>query len=154
MRRRAAPAFRFVCEEELGESYLLERPEPDTVVVRGGKQGILYGTYEAIFDLICGSPFPAGLQSPACALRMPDSWDNTDGSVERGYAGRSIWFEGGAFFYEPARIRQLGRMLASAGINVLCINNVNVDPVARTLIGRLLPETASLPGCSAPSAYA
>ena len=139
----ATPRFRFVCEEERGESYLLERPEPDTVVVRGGEQGILYGTYEALSDLLCGSPFPKGLQSPACALRMLDSWDNTDGSVERGYSGRSLWFEGGAFRYEPERIRQLGRMLASAGINVLCINNVNVDPVARTLIGPLLPETAA-----------
>ena len=138
-----APRFRFVCEKELGESYQIERPDPDTLVIRGGKQGLLYGTYEAIFDLVCGSAFPAGVQRPACALRMLDSWDNTDGSVERGYSGRSIWFEGGAFRYEPERIRQLARMLASAGINVLCINNVNVDPTARALIGPLLPETAA-----------
>ena len=138
-----APRFRFVCEKELGEGYRIERPDPDTLVIRGGEQGLLYGTYEAIFDLVCGSAFPAGVQRPACALRMLDSWDNTDGSVERGYSGRSLWFEGGAFRYEPERIRQLARMLASAGINVLCINNVNVDPTARTLIGPLLPETAA-----------
>ena len=64
---------------------------------------------------------------------MLDGWDNPDGSVERGYAGRSIWFEGGSFSYEPERIRQLGRMLASVGINVLCINNVNADADARAL---------------------
>ena len=145
-----APRFRFVCEEKLGERYHIEQPDPDTLVIRGGEQGLLYGTYEALFDLICGSPLPKGLQSPACALRMLDSWDNTDGSVERGYSGRSLWFEGGAFRYEPDRIRQLGRMLASAGINVLCINNVNVDLVARTLIGPLLPETAEFAGLLRP----
>ena len=136
------PAFRFVCEEALGEGYILEQSEPGTVTIRGGSTGLLYGTYEAISDLVCSCSLPAGLQRPACAKRMLDCWDNTDGSVERGYAGRSIWFEGGAFSYNPDRIRQMGRMLASAGINVLCINNVNVDPTARTLIGALLPETA------------
>ena len=91
------PAFRFVCEEALGEGYILEQSEPGTVTIRGGSTGLLYGTYEAISDLVCSCSLPAGLQRPACAKRMLDCWDNTDGSVERGYAGRSIWFEGGAF---------------------------------------------------------
>ncbi len=139
-----APSFRFVSDEALGESYLLERNGDGAITVRGGETGILYGTYEALFDLICGSPLPQGVQSPVCELRMLDSWDNPDGSVERGYAGRSLWFEGGGFSYEPDRIRQLGRMLASAGINVLCLNNVNVGTAARALIGERLPETAEL----------
>ena len=139
----AAPSFRFVLDEGMGEGYALERPGSEQLLVRGGGTGLLYGTYEALFDLICGEPLPGGLQSPACGLRMLDCWDNPDGSVERGYAGRSLWFEGGAFAYEPERIRQLGRMLASAGINVLCINNVNVGAAARALIGDLLPETAA-----------
>ncbi len=138
----AAPIFRFALDEALGESYALEQPGPDRITVRGGRQGLLYGTYEALFDLICEKPLPSGVQSPAYRLRMLDCWDNPDGSVERGYAGRSLWFEGGAFAYAPERIRQLGRMLASAGINVLCINNVNVGAEARALIGERLPETA------------
>ena len=137
------PVLRFVREETMGESYVLEQPEPGRITVRGGARGILYGTYEALFDRICAQPLPTGVQSPAYALRMLDAWDNTDGTIERGYAGRSLWFEGGAFSYEPDRIRQLGRMLASAGINVLCVNNVNVDASARALIGGLLPETAA-----------
>ena len=139
---KQAPSFRFIPNEALGEGYMLERPEPGQIMIRGGKQGILYGTYEALFDLICEKPLPRGVKSPACSLRILDSWDNLDGSIERGYAGRSLWFEEGCFTYEPDRIRQLGRMLASTGINVLCINNVNVDAPARSLLGRLLPETA------------
>ena len=137
-----SPSFCFVPDETLGESYILERYDPGRITVRGGEQGILYGTYEALFDLICEKPLPKGIQTPAYSLRMLDSWDNPDGTIERGYAGRSLWFEGGCFSYDPVRIRQLGRMLASTGINVLCINNVNVDESARSLIGDLLPETA------------
>ena len=40
-------------------------------------------------------------------------------------------------------IRQLGRMLGSVGINVLCINNVNVHWPAQQLIGDLLPDMAA-----------
>ena len=140
--KESIPSFNFIQDETLGESYVLEKLRPDRISVRGGQQGLLYGTYEALFDLICGKPLPKGIQSPAYSLRMLDSWDNPDGTVERGYAGRSIWFEGGEFSYDPERIRQLGRMLASTGINVLCINNVNVNESARSLIGDLLPETA------------
>ena len=140
---KESPSFSFVVEEGLGESYFLERIAPGRIAVHGGETGVLYGTYEALFDLICEKALPQGIRSPACSLRMLDCWDNTDGSVERGYAGRSLWFEGGSFSYEPDRIRQLGRMLASVGINVLCLNNVNVDAPARALIGELLPETAA-----------
>ena len=136
-------SFHFFPKEALGESYHLEKTG-DEITVRGGETGILYGTYEALTDLVCGRPLPAGLQHPACALRMLDCWDNPDGSVERGYSGRSLWFEGGTFAYETERIRQLGRMLASVGINVLCINNVNVDAAGRSLIGERLPEVAAL----------
>ena len=135
-------AFCFTNNEKLGESYILENIGSDIISVQGGEQGILYGTYEALFDLICEKPFPKGIQSPAYSLRMLDSWDNPDGTIERGYAGRSLWFEGGTFSYDPDRIRQLGRMLASTGINVLCINNVNADAPARSLICDMLPETA------------
>ena len=143
-------SFSFELDKSLGESYLLERPAPGRIVVRGGERGILYGTFEALFALSSERPLPRGLQSPVCSLRMLDFWDNTDGTVERGYAGRSLWFEGGGFSYDPDRIRRLGRMLASIGINVLCINNVNVDASARSLIGDLLPQTAELAGLLRP----
>ena len=141
-RKESTPSFHFIQDETLGESFILENLSPDRIAIRGGQRGLLYGTYEAIFDLACGEPLPEGIQSPAYSLRMLDSWDNMDGTIERGYAGRSLWFEGGRFSYDPERIRQLGRMLASVRINVLCINNVNVDASARSLIGDLLPETA------------
>ena len=67
-----------------------------------------------------------------------------DGSVERGYSGRSLFFEGGKPDWNPVRLRQLGRLLASVGINCLCVNNVNVHYPAQLLITDMLPDLAEL----------
>lgn len=112
-------------------------------LVRGGETGALYGAYALIRACETGEEIPAGLQKPSYDLRMINCWDNMDGTVERGYAGRSMWFEGNRFDYDPARIRQLGRMLASVGINVFCINNVNVHQPAQHLLDDLLPDAAA-----------
>ncbi len=114
------------------------------VLIRGGSRGVLYGVYALIEALELGEPLPKDVRTPFYPLRMIDCWDNMDGTIERGYAGRSIWFEDDAFCYEPDRIRRLGRMLAGAGINVLCINNVNVHMPAQQLPGSLLADTAAL----------
>ncbi len=125
----------------LGEGFEITE-ENGGLSIRGGETGVLYGAYALIRARACGEDLPRGVQKPYYPLRMINSWDNMDGSVERGYSGRSIWFEGGRFAYEPARIRQLGRMLASVGINVLCVNNVNVHQPAQHLLDTLLPDTA------------
>ena len=132
----------FTLEPEMGEGYVLA-PADGGYAIRGGGTGVLYGAYALICALRAGESVPAGAHAPYYPLRMLDCWDNMDGTIERGYAGRSIWFEDGEFRYDPARIRQLGRMLASAGINVLAINNVNVLYPAQELIGKKLPELAA-----------
>lgn len=116
----------------------------DTFLVSGGEPGLLYGAYALLMCLSAGHPLPMGEQQPRYALRMLNCWDNADGSIERGYAGRSLFFEGGHFDYDPARMRQLGRLLASVGLNVLCINNVNVRYPADQLIESWLPQLAEL----------
>ena len=133
----AAPKLR--PDPVLGEGYRIFR-ENGQPVVAGGGTGVLYGAYAYMESLATGEAIPEGIQRPFYKLRMLDCWDNADGSVERGYSGRSLWFEDGGFYWDPRRIRQLGRMLASAGINVLCVNNVNVRPEAELLI-----EDAGLP---------
>ncbi len=116
----------------------------NTFCISGGEPGLLYGAYHLMMALATGHPLPAGIQQPRYALRMLNCWDNADGSIERGYSGRSLFFEGGHFDYEPARMRQLGRLLSSVGLNVLCINNVNVRYPADQLIESWLPQLAEL----------
>ena len=114
--------------------------------VTGGETGVLYGAYRLLMARAVGEALPTGVQQPRYPLRMINCWDNAEGDIERGYSGRSLFFEGGRLDYDPARIRQLGRMLASVGINVLCINNVNVRDPAHRLIEDWLPELAALAG--------
>ena len=128
-------------EEALGEGYILSQTEAG-YEIRGGETGVLYGAYALIRALSLKEDLPVGAQKPYYPLRMLNSWDNMSGDVERGYAGRSLWFEGGKFSYDPARIRQLGRMLGSVGVNTLCLNNVNVHQPAQHLLDDLLGDTA------------
>ena len=113
--------------------------------ISGGNTGLLYAAYRLITGLLCGEDFSVRVSSaPKYSLRMVDCWDNPDGSIERGYSGRSLFFDGGRLSYDPSRIRELGRLLASVGLNVLCINNVNVRFPAQLLLEDSLPELASL----------
>jgi len=132
-------------KEEMGDSWEIN-PQPDgSYCLAGGETGLLYAAYRLISDSLCGTRTGECLSSaPRYALRMINCWDNPDGSVERGYAGRSLFFDGGRLCYSPRRIRELGRLLASVGLNVLCINNVNVHDPAQLLLEDDLPDLASL----------
>lgn len=126
---------------EKKDEYCIENKNDHTVIT-GGECGVLYGAYQLIASTYLKKEIPSTPQKPMYCLRMINCWDNADGTIERGYSGRSLWFEANQFDYDPVRIRQLGRMLASVGLNVLCINNVNVHEPAQELIGRWLPQLA------------
>ena len=65
---------------------------------------------------------------PAYEYRILDHWDNLDDSVERGYAGPSIW--GWTSKELPSgRISLYGKLNAKLGINGVVLNNVNADPL-------------------------
>lgn len=102
-------------------------PHGDDFIIAGGDgTGVLYGMYRLILMLCEGKSITDYNSSPAYPIRIINHWDNMDGSVERGYAGRSLFFENEDFDYNPSRIRLYARFLASVGINRICINNVNV----------------------------
>ncbi len=112
------------------------------VITAQNGRGVLYGVffllnkiaqYQSILDL-------NELQQPYARVRWIDQWDNLDGSIERGYAGRSIFFENGAVRADLARAADYARLLASVGINGCAINNVNADP--RLLREDFLPQLA------------
>ena len=64
---------------------------------------------------------------PAYTYRILDHWDNLDDTVERGYAGPSIW--GWTQETLPVdRIDHYGRLNQKLGINGIVLNNVNADP--------------------------
>ncbi|WP_255222935.1 alpha-glucuronidase family glycosyl hydrolase [Paenibacillus sp. 7541] len=114
-------------------------------VVGRTDRGVLYGVFHLLRLLQSGAD-PAALhvlEQPRNRLRMLNHWDNMDGSIERGYAGNSIFFEEGRFVRDDSRIRDYARMLASIGINSVSINNVNVHRTETLLITpEFLPDVA------------
>jgi alpha-glucuronidase len=100
---------------------------PVIVVDGADDRGVLYGAFALIARLRQGEYiYPVDLQEqPAMPIRWVDEWDNADGSIERGYAGRSIFFEGGQVREDLGPVAEYARLLASVGINGCNVNNVN-----------------------------
>jgi alpha-glucuronidase len=103
---------------------------PCLIVTATTDRGVLYGVF-ALLTKIASNAEIASLdevQEPYARLRWVDQWDNLDGGMERGYGGRSIFFEDGKVRADLTRVREYARLLASVGINGCSINNVNADP--------------------------
>ncbi|MBO4921227.1 MAG: alpha-glucuronidase, partial [Lachnospiraceae bacterium] len=66
-------------------------------------------------------------------LRMLNHWDNMDGSIERGYSGRSFFYENNEIIINERTV-DYARLIASVGINAVVINNVNVKQAASYMI--------------------
>ncbi len=104
-----------------------------TLIIAGADQpGVLYGVFALLRIPARGEAFnlhdhPLS-EHPAMPIRWVDEWDNPDGSIERGYAGRSIFFEGGNVREDLTAVGEYARLLASVGINGCNINNVNAAP--------------------------
>jgi len=106
-----------------------------SVIAGGDERGALYGVFALRRLPVSGESFPlTNLQNlhevplrehPAMPIRWVDQWDNADGSIERGYAGRSIFFEGGKVRGDLKPVSEYARLLASVGINGCNVNNVN-----------------------------
>ena len=97
------------------------------VIAGGDERGALYGVFALLRRLANQNSAPTSpvIAAPAMPIRWVDEWDNADGSIERGYAGRSIFFEGGKVRDDLAPVAEYARLLASVGINGCNVNNVN-----------------------------
>ena len=95
------------------------------------EMGLLYGRYA----LMRGEQ---GESHPYYKLRILNHWDNLDGSIERGYAGKSIFWGAEAnsslFTLHSSLIKQYAEANASIGINGTVLNNVNASPKMLTRI--------------------
>ena len=93
--------------------------------------GLLYGTFCFLRLLQTYKPLPqsAIVSVPRIGIRLLDHWDNLDGSIERGYGGRSIWKWDELPATIDARYADYARANASIGINGAVLNNVNANPI-------------------------
>jgi alpha-glucuronidase len=99
--------------------------------------GILYGVFELLRRQQTAQTVEKGLSNPSYGIRILNHWDNPDGSIERGYAGGSIFWRDGENAFtvtENDRVlwQEYARANASIGINGAVLNNVNASPITLT----------------------
>ncbi len=112
----------------------------DSIVVRARRDiGLLYGAFDVLRRQVTQGGISPVEQHPTFRLRLLNHWDNIDGSIERGYAGKSIfeWFH-----LDETLLREYARANASIGINGAVLNNVNASP--KILTGEYLDEVRKI----------
>ena len=103
-------------------------------IIGKNERGALYGVFEYLSMLGQGNFSKVEYATnPAVQIRWANHWDNLNaggshGSVERGYAGPSLFFSGGGVINNMERISQYGRLLAS-----IRVNGISTDPVLTPL---------------------
>lgn len=126
------------------EGFSIEIKSGNLLVSGGDDRGILYGIFALLRHLQTEQSL-TGIrisESPKIRLRMLNHWDNPLGTIERGYAGASLWK-----WYElpenlDPRYRDYARANASIGINAVALNNVNAS--ARFLTAEYLVKVKAL----------
>lgn len=120
------------------EGYLIRavtiEPDPCFIITANTDIGVLYGSYAFLRQIQAGTPLAELSHSskPRNGLRLLNHWDNLNGSVERGYAGRSLWKWAQLPGTIDPRYADYARANASIGINGTVLNNVNANPAILT----------------------
>jgi alpha-glucuronidase len=136
------------------EGYLLRsttiRGAPVTLLAANTDTGVLYGAFALLRRLQTGGPIDAleERSAPRIRLRLLNHWDNLDRTVERGYAGFSLWDWHKLPEYRDPRYSDYARANASIGINGTVLTNVNADATALT--PSYLVKVAALAGVFRP----
>ena len=120
------------------------------VVAANTDRGVLYGVF-GLLRLMQTHRSLAILEvstEPHVEHRVLDHWDNPDGSIERGYAGASLWDWQRLPGHADPRYTDYARACASLGINGSVLNNVNASPLMLTPL--YLAKVAALAGVLRP----
>jgi alpha-glucuronidase len=114
------------------------------LVAARNERGVLYGALYLLRKIALAEPIATlnEKQGPQVRLRMLVHADHFDGSVEHGAAGRSIFWEADRATRDLARLTDYARLLASVGINSVCINRLPAN--SRALSGKFLHEAARI----------
>lgn len=117
----------------LGKDGYTINVENGTTVLRSmSETGLLYAAYHLLRLQACGEDCSRLdiKEKPVNDIRILNHWDNPDGTIERGYAGRSLWKWDELPAKVSPRYAEYARANASIGINGTVLNNVNASPEA------------------------
>ena len=130
------------------EGFLIESTRiddvPVTAIMANSDIGVLYGVFHFLRMVQTQSDIGSlkVVQSPRIQHRLLNHWDNPDRTVERGYAGFSLWDWHKLPDFLDSRYTDYARANASIGINGATLTNVNSN--AEILRGRFLDKFAAL----------
>ena len=115
-----------------------------TVIASESDAGALYGAFHFLRLIQTGEPIGELdiAQRPRIERRLLNHWDNLDGTIERGYAGGSLWNWAELPDRVDPRVLDYARANASIGINGTVVNSVNARP--ESLRADYLAKTAAL----------
>jgi alpha-glucuronidase len=136
------------------DGYILKMAEAHglrfLIVTAANERGVLYGAFALLRKISLREPLSQldVRETPFAPLRWVNEWDNLDGTIERGYGGRSIFFEDGHVLEDLTRASDYARLLASMGINGCAVNNVNAN--AQAISTEFLPQLARIAQAFAP----
>jgi alpha-glucuronidase len=131
-----------------GEGYIVRsvraRGRRATVIAANTDIGVLYGAFHFLRLLQTHQRIDALaiVERPRIQHRILNHWDNLDGSVERGYAGGSLWDWHKLPDFRSPRYTDYARANASLGINGTVLTNVNAN--ATSLTPEYLAKAAAL----------
>jgi len=131
-----------------GEGYVIRSVRVNgrraTAIAANTDIGVLYGAFHFLRLLQTHQSIDtlAIVERPRIQNRILNHWDNLDGSVERGYAGGSLWDWHKLPDYRSPRYTDYARANASLGINGTVLTNVNAN--ATSLTPEYLQKAAAL----------
>lgn len=111
------------------DGYMIKGNGTSLTITSPTSLGLLYGTYALLrFQKMGKNVKDLRIkESPLCPLRILNHWDNLDRTIERGYAGHSLWKWDKLPNDRSERYQEYARANASVGINATVLNNVNAS---------------------------
>ncbi len=121
-----------------------------TAIAANEDVGVLHGVFHFLRLMQTRAALDAIdiVSAPRLQYRVLDHWDNLDGTVERGYAGASLWDWHKLPDYLDPRYERYARACASVGINGSVLTNVNANAISLT--PAYLAKAAALAGVLRP----
>ena len=109
------------------DGYVISTKGGKITIAANNDAGLLYGAYHLLrLQQMGQGDAPVNVsEKPAYGLRILNHWDNPNGTVERGFAGKSIFLQ-----FDPQKMKKYAQANASVGINGTVLNNVNAKPEA------------------------
>ena len=113
------------------EGFIIYKQDNQLCITSPTDKGILYGVYHLLRMQAIKTDIEKVLpitENPIYDIRILNHWDNLDGTIERGYAGKSLWQWDKLPNILSPRYNMYARANASIGINGTVLNNVNASP--------------------------